>query len=280
MNPGDKPWIVAHRGSSIVAPENTLAAIRLAWEQGADAVEVDLHLTRDGTVVVIHDATARRTTGADIAVAGSTLAELRALDAGRHKGPAYVGETIPTLREVLATVPAGRRIFLELKAGPELLGPLARDLAAAHVEGAGPALGDVFLITFNEEVARLAKARLRAVTVLWVADPRRLRRGEGVTGAVRRMIDTARRAGLDGLDLFAHPSLDAALISEAHAARLQLHVWTVNLPEEGARFVHAGADGITTDAPDVMLTVRARLAAGELSPVPPTLSAPPVDPPP
>ncbi len=252
----DDPWIVAHRGASADAPENTLAAVRLAWEQGADAVEVDLRLTRDGQVVAMHDATARRTAGAQIAVAGATLAELRTLDAGSFKGPAWRGEPVPTLREVLATVPAGRRVVLELKAGPELLGPLAEDLAAAQAAG-GPGLDRVVLITFQEDLARLSKARLRAASVLWLADPRHPRRGEGFDGAIRRMIATSSRAGLDGLDLWAHPGLDAALVREVHAARLALFVWTVNHPGEAERLMAAGVDAITTDVPGVLRGVRA-----------------------
>ncbi len=251
----DLPWIVAHRGASADAPENTLVAVQLAWEQGADAVEVDLRLTRDGQVVALHDATAWRTAGAHLAVADATLAELRALDAGSFKGPAWRGEPVPTLREVLAAMPGDRRIVLELKAGVELLGPLAEDLAAAIRTG-GPGPDRVVLITFQEDLARLAKARLRAVSVLWLADPRHPREGESPTAAVRRMIDTARRDGLDGLDLAAHPGLDAALVGEVHAARLALFVWTVNHPAEMRRLLDAGVDAITTDVPAVLREVR------------------------
>ena len=256
------PWIVAHRGASADAPENTLAAVRLAWEQGADAVEVDLRLTRDGQVVVLHDATTRRTAGVELAVAGATLAELRALDAGSFKGEAWRGEPIPTLREVLASVPPGRRIVLELKDGSELLRPLAGDLAAAAGAADGPSLDQVMLITFQEDLARLAKARLRAASVLWLADPRRARQGEGLPQTVRRLIATASRAGLDGLDLGAHPGLHAGLVEEAHAARLSLFVWTVNHPAEAERLMRVGVDAITTDAPGVLLGVRAAWQRG------------------
>ena len=250
------PWIIAHRGASADAPENTLAAVRLAWEQGADAVEVDLRLTRDGQVVVLHDATTRRTADGELAVAGATLAQLRALDAGSFKGAAWRGEPIPTLREVLASVPPGRRIVLELKNGAELLGPLAADLAAAGAADGLP-LERVVLITFQEEVARLAKARLRAASVLWLADPRRARLGEGLPQTVRRLVATASRAGLDGLHLCAHPGLHAGLVEEAHAARLSLFVWTVDHPAEAERLLRAGVDAITTDVPGTLLGVRA-----------------------
>src|SRR5689334_354029 len=107
--------VVAHRGASHEAPENTLAAFRLAWEQGADAIEGDFYLTRDREIVCIHDDNTKRTSGEDLSVAASTLAQLRRLDVGRWKDPKWKGERIPTLTEVLATIPAGKRIFIEIK---------------------------------------------------------------------------------------------------------------------------------------------------------------------
>src|SRR5688572_19130995 len=92
---------IGHRGASFDAPENTVAAIKLAWEQKADGAEFDVYLTKDGKVAVIHDATTKRTAGADLKVAGSTLTELRALDVGRWKGEKFTGEKIPTLDEML-----------------------------------------------------------------------------------------------------------------------------------------------------------------------------------
>src|SRR5262249_38764427 len=98
--------IIAHRGASHDAPENTLAAMRLAWAQGADAIECDVHLARDGELVVVHDPDARRTTGVALEVARASVAELQQLDAGRWKDARFAGEKIPTLDEVLALVPA------------------------------------------------------------------------------------------------------------------------------------------------------------------------------
>ncbi len=108
--------IIAHRGASFDAPENTLAAIRLAWQQQADAVEIDVHLSRDRHLVAIHDFNTRKTTGRNRPVARQTLAQLRTLDAGQWKHPRWRGEKIPTLEEVLATVPPGKRLFIEIKA--------------------------------------------------------------------------------------------------------------------------------------------------------------------
>src|SRR5687768_14102579 len=108
--------IVAHRGASWDAPENTVESAMRGWADGADALEVDVHLTRDGEVVVIHDPTLMRTTGRDARVDALALAEIRKLDAGVWKGAQWRGVRVPTLGEMLVTVPAGKRILIELKA--------------------------------------------------------------------------------------------------------------------------------------------------------------------
>jgi glycerophosphoryl diester phosphodiesterase len=109
--------IIAHRGASHDAPENTLASFKLAWEQKADGIEGDFYLTKDGKIVCIHDKTTKRTSGqkVELDVAASTLAELRKVDVGAWKDPKYAGEKMPTLEEVLAIVPAGKVFFIEIK---------------------------------------------------------------------------------------------------------------------------------------------------------------------
>src|SRR3954466_7120047 len=113
--------IIAHRGASHDAPENTLAAARLAWAQHADALEVDVHLTRDGRLAVIHDPDTRRTADVARAVAESTLAELPQLDVGTWKDRRFAAERIPALEDVFAVVPDGKRVFVEIKGGPEVV---------------------------------------------------------------------------------------------------------------------------------------------------------------
>src|ERR1700677_2285230 len=91
--------IIAHRGASYDVPENTLAAFNLAWKEEADAVELDIYLTKDGKIVAIHDETTKRTTGVALNVADSTLAELQQLDAGAWKNAVWKGEQIPSLEQ-------------------------------------------------------------------------------------------------------------------------------------------------------------------------------------
>src|SRR3954454_21771589 len=113
LTAGGPPEIVAHRGESADAPENTLAAFRLAWERNVPAIELDVHLTRDGALIVSHDANTLRTTATPKAIKESTLEELRSLDAGRWKGERWAGERMPTLAEALQTIPEGARCFIE-----------------------------------------------------------------------------------------------------------------------------------------------------------------------
>ena len=102
--------IIAHRGASHDAPENTLESVRLGWEQGADAVEVDVYLSKDGHIVVHHDDTTKKLAGVDRKVVAQTLAELQRLDVGAWKGAKWKGVRIPRLDDVLASIPEGRRM--------------------------------------------------------------------------------------------------------------------------------------------------------------------------
>ncbi|NSW95450.1 MAG: hypothetical protein HPY62_12150 [Bacteroidales bacterium] len=113
--------IIAHRGASFDAPENTVSAVKLAWEQGADAVETDIWLSKDNRIVCIHDANTKRTTGADYTIKETDSETLRSLDAGSFKDTRFKGEKIPFLEEVLAEVPRGKGLVIEIKCGREVI---------------------------------------------------------------------------------------------------------------------------------------------------------------
>ncbi|GAB2551752.1 glycerophosphodiester phosphodiesterase [Rufibacter soli] len=111
--------VIAHRGASGLAPENTLAAVKKALETSADLIEIDIHLSKDGEVVVIHDATVDRTTTGAGRVGDLTLKELKALDAGIKHDSSFAGERIPTLGQVLRAVKGKKKLLIELKKGEE-----------------------------------------------------------------------------------------------------------------------------------------------------------------
>ena len=235
--------IVAHRGASHDAPENTLASFQLGWDQGADADELDVHLTKDGQILVIHDARTKRTAGRDAAVANQTLDELRSLDAGSWKGEQWKGEKLPALREVLAALPEGKRLFIEIKCGPEILPELERVLTQS-----GKQPGQLVLIGFGYDTLRQAKQRFSHLQVYWIvsydADKQ-----SGAYPDIKQLIEKAQAARLDGLDLNAKFPIDAEFVSQVKTAGLQLHVWTVDDAVQAERFAAAGVEGITTNRP-------------------------------
>ncbi|HEY0946284.1 MAG TPA: glycerophosphodiester phosphodiesterase [Opitutaceae bacterium] len=241
---GATPLIVAHRGASHDAPENTLAAQRLAWEQGADAVETDIHLTRDGRIIVLHDKSLKRTTGRDAPVVDVTLAEARTLDAGSWKSPRFAGEKLPTLAEQFALVPPGKRLLVEIKTGPEIVPELARMLAAA-----GASEATVKIISFNYDSLKAVREKLPRFPTLYLVgyDTRRLEAGTQPTLA--DIIAQARAAGLTGLDLQKTWPLTDPDVRAIRDAGLELHVWTVDEPDVARRWIELGAASITTNRP-------------------------------
>jgi glycerophosphoryl diester phosphodiesterase len=235
--------IIAHRGASADAPENTIAAVTLAWTQHADAVEVDVRLSKDRHVVVFHDQDARRAAGLNKQIDGQTLAELKSLDVGRWKEPRWSGERIPTLQEVLETVATGKRLFVEIKCGCEGLPELA-----SVIRRSGKKFEQLVLIGFSLESMSAAKQMFRQVEVGWVAEFKRDLRGAW-TPKPEQLITRARAAGLDALDLSARGPWTPALGKKVHQAGLKLYVWTVDSIAKAVQVIDSGVDGITTNRP-------------------------------
>ena len=247
LSAADPVEIIAHRGASYDAPENTVAAIKLAWEQKADGSEFDVYLTKDGKIAVIHDKDTRRTAGEpNRLVARSTLAELRNLDVGRWKGEKFVGEKVPTLAEMLATVPAGKKAYVEVKCGPEIVPELVRGLKASNLK---PEQTPV--ISFNAAVIAEFKKARPDVPAYWLVslNPPKNKKKEFTPPTAAELIQKAKELKADGLDLSASDVLDEAYAKTIKDAGLKLYVWTVNDPAVARQMVKIGVDGITTDRP-------------------------------
>ena len=125
---------IAHRGESLAAPENTMEAFNLAWSRGATGIEGDFHLTSDGHIVCMHDDNARRTGGVDRRLSEMTLAEIRRLDVGTFHGGAWRHTRVPTLEEVLASIPPYGKIFIELKCADGIVDKLREIFAASPLK--------------------------------------------------------------------------------------------------------------------------------------------------
>jgi len=243
------PLIIGHRGASLEAPENTLAAFRLAWEGGADGIEADFRLTGDGRIVCVHDARTKRTANRDLAVAHTTLGELRQLDAGGWKGERWRGEKIPTLTEVLDISPPGKRLFLEIKSGAEILPPLMRELAGREAAREG-----VTLLSFSAPLVAACKERLPEIQTCWLTDYRRSRSSGKLRPTGEEILATLARLGADGLASRAHRALDADLVDALREAGLSVHVWTVDALVRARHFAALGVDSIMTNRPGWLKT--------------------------
>lgn len=239
--------IVAHRGASHDAPENTLAAQKLAWEQKADAVETDIHLSKDGQLVVMHDKTTKRTAGREGAVVEMTMAELKTLDAGSWKAPQFAGEKIPVLDEQLALIPAGKRMLVEIKIGPEIVPELKRALART-----GATEKKITIISFNFDSLVEVRKQLPRYLTLWLLSyrsPEAAKKAKTPNPTVDEMIQRAKAARLTGLDLQHTWPLTAADVKKIRDAGLQLHVWTVDDVAIAKRWIDLGVASITTNRP-------------------------------
>tara|TARA_R110002072_G_scaffold303109_1_gene493934 strand:- start:19423 stop:20235 length:813 start_codon:yes stop_codon:yes gene_type:complete len=243
----DAQLIVAHRGASHDAPENTLAAFRLAWEQNADAIEGDFYLTRDRQIVCLHDRTTKRVAPdqPELNVTESTLDELRTLDVGRWKSPRFVNERIPTLAEVLATVPDGRQIFVEIKCGPEVLPVLKSQLAASPLKPE-----QITIICFNEAVVMQAQETMPQYRANWLTSYRQKEKSNPWTPSIEDVLKTLKRTGATGLGSNGNLKvIDLPFVEKVRHAGFGFHVWTVNDPQAARKFRSLGAESITTDRP-------------------------------
>lgn len=230
--------IIAHRGASFDAPENTVVSARLGWEQRADAVEIDIHAAPAG-LIVIHDDTTNRTTNRRGRVDRLTEEARLACDAGAWKGAKFSGEKLPRLEDILAVVPKEGRLVIEIKV-PGALAILPQTLAKSGLRA-----GQFLIIAFDPDVAANAKKALPACKVLRLAsyEPRK------PSHRIDELIRLSLEAGLDGLNLSRKWPIDEAFVQKVHAAGLSLYVWTVDDAAEARRLRDAGVDGITTNRP-------------------------------
>ena len=232
--------IIGHRGASYLAPENTLASVKLAWEKGAD-VEVDVYLTKDNRIVVIHDETTERTAGADMNVAESTSEELRKLDVGSFKSEEYAGEQIPFLADIVKTIPPGQKLYVEIKCGQEIL-PYLRDLLAQSGK-----MSRIVIIGFDLETVTMSKEMIDVPTY-WLKGTEKIKETEEWIPHDPQLAQTVKEKGLDGLDVH-YAGVNKEFVDAVKASSLKLYVWTVDDPEDAIRLIRLGVDGITTNRP-------------------------------
>jgi len=239
--------VIAHRGSAHLAPENTLAAFQLGWQE-TTMCELDVRMTADGKLVVIHDDTTKRTTGVDLKVAEHSLSELQELDAGSNKGEQWRGEKLPSLEDVIAAMPADKKLLVEIKVGPEIMPELTRVIRASRKEK------QLVLQSFFPWVCTEVKKAFPQLPVYLLIACNQDAQTEVWSPTIYQSIMEARKHGLDGMSANNTPVIDAPAVQAVHSAGLKLNVWTVDQFETARRLLALGTDGIITNRPGWMLS--------------------------
>jgi glycerophosphoryl diester phosphodiesterase len=241
--PSGGPFIIAHRGGSLEAPENTLASFKHAVDVGAKFVELDVQMSSDGVLVIIHDETLDRTTTGSGPVGDLTFDELRELDAGVKKGDEWKGEKIPTLREVLdLCVGEGVGVVIELKS-PDLYTGMVEKVAALlgemWIEGAE----NLWCISFDHDAIRRMRTLDATVPLGYLFEP--------YAQDFVYPDDTVQVYCPYYKTALAHPDQ----VARAHELGKLVMVYTVNTEEEIRQLTEIGVDGLVTDRPGALLNM-------------------------
>jgi glycerophosphoryl diester phosphodiesterase len=223
-----------------------MASFNLAWKNGDPAVETDIHLTKDGKVVICHDEDVYRTSGnkVHLKMKDGTLEEIRKVDVGAFKGAEWAGQVCPTLKELYDSIPAGGKCYTEIKSGIDVV-PAFVDVVKES--GKGP--DQIIVISFHDDALEASKKALPAYKHYFLANYKKNKKTGKYQASpnVDDFIATAKRIGADGLDLQASDPLDEAACKKILDAGLELHVWTVDDPEVAKRYIDWGAKSITTN---------------------------------
>jgi len=237
-----RPVVIAHRGASEIAPENTLAALRVAAKLGVAAVEFDVHASRDGHIVLMHDHTLQRTTTGKGRVARHRLSQLRNLDAGSWFEPRFSGEPIPTLHEALGAIGTTMVACIEIKSGTVALPKVAEALKSTGTHERA------IIFSFLPKQIQRSKAVMPAVPALLLVELSALVSYSSV-GLVEQV--TQSNADMLGLD---HRGVTPELVEALHQSGLPVFVYTVDAPADVRRVVESGVDGIISNQPRATLS--------------------------
>lgn len=244
------PRIIAHRGASAAAPENTLAAFRLAVESGAEGVEFDVRLSKDGVPVVVHDADLIRTAGIDRAVAEITAAELGAIDNGSWFDAAFADEYVPTLAETLDVLSdLDGVVYIELKCGRGEVDPLA--LSVCNIAAASKVFRNVIIKGFNPAVVPVVKTVAPNMLAYCLFD----KTAADIFRSTAFIPRLAYELGADGISL--HKDLvNAEMIAEAERFNLRTAAWTIDDETSFATAANFGIEDIITNDPARLIAIR------------------------
>ncbi len=234
----NKTAIVAHRGGSLLAPENTLAAFRNALQIGAAWIEIDVHQTSDKVTVVIHDNTLDRTTNGKGAIDKISFEKLRSFDAGCKFSDKFAGEKVPTLDETLALIAGKCNLLIEIK-NPDKSGEIEKDVVRLIQKHKAWAWCVVQSFSY-QSVLKVHQMDAQINTALLFVKPN-----------IEKIKNNAEMSFLSGINIYQRFA-GKRTIEKIHALNKTVFVWTVNHPKRIQKMIANGADGIMTDDPQMM----------------------------
>ena len=226
---------IAHRGASYYAPENSLAAIKLAWELGSDGAECDIHLTKDKQIVLCHDGNTERLADKKLEIAKSTYSELKKLKLKLQKNNSvwFEGQKIPLLKDVLKAMKKDQLLVIEIKSGEDIIPELQKVIKKYKKTG------NIAFISFGFETICATKSVFPNVPCYYLSSSK--------ADVIKRIPDIQKNK-LDGVDLISG-ILDRQLVDDLHKAKLDIWCWTVDTLDEAIRMEELGVNVITTNRP-------------------------------
>ena len=237
--------LIAHRGGAKLAPENTLAAFKNAIKIGVDMIEIDVHLTKDGKVIVIHDEKIDRTTDGKGTIKDMTLAEIRKYDAGSWFDKKFKGEKVPTLDEVMETLKGKAKLLIEIKDGDELYPGLEKKVVETiHKYNAN---SWVIVQSFNENSVLRVRKMDSSIPTFYLLG----RNFDDFYSNVAKAVNSGNTVIKKYDGVAPHYSmLDSEKVKTFHKAGFKVFTWTVDKPEDMKKIIDTGVDGIITNVPD------------------------------
>ena len=247
--------LIAHRGESYDAPENTLPAYKTAVERGF-GFECDIYLSKDGRLFTFHDRDLKRTTAGACtqtcteASWAETVSKVNVGGWGKWKGSKFDPTRPALLEEVLALARPGRKIYVEVKGGPEEWVPKIKETFAKEPKATPET---VLFICFNDKMCGYLKKHMPEYKVYWLTTCRKGQKWDGKDATrpsvtAEDVIARLRECGADGVDISYNPAVvDAAYVKKVHDAGFEFHVWTVDDPKLAQQAFAAGVDSLTTN---------------------------------
>lgn len=238
--------ILGHRGAAFDAPENTIVAIYEGLKQGADGVEVDIRLSLDNKVVVIHDNTFKRTGKIKDSVCKSHSSFIKEIDVGSFKSEKFIGEKVPFLSEVLDIVPKGKLIQIEIKNGIKSVPFLLQDIKSST-----KSIDEIMIIGFCKKAMKKVKEEMPKIKVAWI-NGEKSKLNSNIQSSFD-LIKICKENNFNGIDFDCRFNIDEKFTKEFINNGLEIYSWTIDDIEKAKYYKDIGIFGIATNRPKYII---------------------------